>query len=217
MGGGLKVWAVGVVAVVIVALALTACGGGGDSTGTSGGPGGELSTEPITLPAEIDGFSELVKVIASKDSPPKLEAEQEANQEEVGKATEAAYSKAYGGAAAAYRSYADSKLLKMPYVIAVRAEAPGMTIGPVQSADFLGLAKLQQEVQQVGEVECEVIWSPPPLKGEKIDPSAEIATTCQRTGSGVSVFVGSSGFEGPDGLKSMSSFTEAAWEAVAGD
>ena len=216
MGSGAWMRTIGVVAVLVGMLAVAGCGGGGEGTGGgSAGSSGETSAAPISLPAEIDGFAELVKVIESKDSPPKLEAEQKANQEEVGKATEAAYSKAFDGAAVAYRSYADPKLLKMPYVIAVRAEAPGMTIGPVVSADFLGLAKAQQEVQQVGEVECEIIWSPPPLKGEKIDPAAEITTRCQRTGSGVSVFVGSSGFEGTGGLESMSSFTEAAWEAAS--
>jgi hypothetical protein len=208
-----------VLALLVGALALGGCGGGGDDTdgSTNGGdPSGAVSTDPISLPEEIDGLKELAKAIEARQSPAHLVEDQDKNQEEVANATDAAYSKAFDGAAAAYLSYADSELLHMPYVIAVRAEAPGMTIGPVEDPSFLGLAKPEREVRAVGEVECQIIWSPPVTEGMTPDPSSELTTNCQRSGSGATVFVGAAGYEGPSGLKSLSSFTDAAWEAVTG-
>jgi hypothetical protein len=206
-----------VVALGVVALA--GCGGGGssgDDNGGTTGSGGEISTAPISLPDEIGGYRELVKAIEAKGSPSKVVESQSANQEKTAEATTAAYSKAFGGAAATYRGYADSELLKLPYAIAVRAEAPGLVIGPVEDPGYLGLANNEREVQSVGEVECQIAWSPPASKGTKPDPTSEVTTNCQRVGSGVSVFVGSAGFEGPSGLKSMAEFTEAAWQSVVG-
>jgi hypothetical protein len=205
--------------LVVGALALAGCGGGdgGDTggSGSSGGPSTAVGTDPISLPEEIDGLKELVKAVEARNSPAKLVEDQLKNQEAVAKGTEAAYSRAFDGAAAAYLSYGDAELLHMPYVIAVRAEAPGMTIGPVEDPSLLGLAKPEREVRAVGEVECQIVWSPPVTAGTKPDPSSELTTNCQRTGSGATVFVGASGYEGPSGLKSLSSFTEAAWEAVS--
>jgi hypothetical protein len=204
---------VGLVAVVALAvgLGIGAIAFGGSDDGTSG----EGRTAAISLPAEIDGYPELMKAIEANDPPAKLHKEQGANQEKVAAATAAAYSKAFGGAAAAYRSYADASLEEMPYVIAVRTEAPGLVIGPVLDPGFLDLVNAQREVRSVGEVECQIVWGPPAVKGTRPDPSSELTTNCQRTGAGMTVFVGSAGFEGPDGLKSMASFTEAAWKAVA--
>jgi hypothetical protein len=204
--------------LLAAALALAGCGGGGSSTdgGSTGGGGGEVGTAAIELPAEIAGLTEMVKAIEAKKSPAPLIKSQTKNQAETAELTAAAYTKAFGGASAAYRQYADPELLKMPYVIAVRAEAPGMVIGPVYNPEFLGLENAEREVKAVGEVECQVLWSPPTTKGTKPDPSSELTSNCQRVGSGVSVFVGSAGYEGPSGLKEMASFTEAAWKAVTG-
>jgi hypothetical protein len=199
--------------VLLLSLAIAGCGGGG---GDSSGGSGEVGTDPIALPAKIDGLAELVTVIESKGSS-KGAKDQIENQEALSKETSAAYSTAFDGAAAAYRAYADSELLKMPYVIAVRAEAPGMTIGPVVDPEYLGLAKPEREVQAVGEVECQIVWSPPVPEGQTPEPSSELTTNCQRSGSGASVFVGSAGYEGPSGLREMAGFTEAAWKAVVGE
>jgi hypothetical protein len=199
------------VSLAVGALALAGCGGGGSSTG---GSGGDPDTSAIELPTEIEGFKQLVAQIKAKHEESKVVTDQEKNVEATAKATADAYSEAYGGAAAAYASYADPALEKLPYVIAVRAESPGMTIGPVVDPKFLGLAKPEREVTTVGEVECQIIWSPPVTAGQTPDPSSELTTNCQRSGSGATVFVGASAFEGPSGLKEMAAFTEAAWQAV---
>ena len=199
-------------------VALGGCGGGGDDTGGSTDDRAAASTDPISLPEELDGLKELVKAVeGSKGADPKTVKSQLKNQEEISEATEAAYSKAFDGAAAAYVSYSDSALEHLPYVIAVRAEAPGMAIGPVIDPSFLGLAKPEREVRAVGEVECQIIWSPPVTAGMKPEPSSELTTNCQRSGSGATVYTGAAGYEGPSGLKSLSSFTDAAWEAVVGE
>jgi hypothetical protein len=203
----------------LAVVALAGCGGGGSSSDGSGGStgsgGGEVSTAAIELPAQIDGYGEMVKQIEAKKPSAKTLEEQTKSQEETAEMTAAAYSNAFGGAAAAYRQYAEPELLKMPYVIAVRAEAPGMVIGPVYDPKFLGLENAEREVVSVGPVECQIAWSPPSPTGTKPDPSSELTTNCQRVGSGVSVFVGSAGYEGPGGLKEMAGFTEAAWKAIA--
>jgi hypothetical protein len=205
-------------ALAVGALALGGCGGGGDSTASTGSGGdGEISTDPISLPPELGGLKELVKAVEAKNPDGKVAADQAKNQEAVAKATAAAYSKAFGGAAAAYGAYADPALEHMPYVIAVRAEAPGMTIGPVYDPSYLGLAKPEREVRSVGKVECQVLWSPPVTEGTTPDPSSELTANCERRGSGATVYTGSAGYSGPSGLKSLASFTEAAWEAVTGD
>lgn len=206
--------------LLVGAVALAGCGGGDDTGGSTtagGGGGGEVSTEPIDLPPELDGLKELVKAVEARSSDDKIVKSQVENQEQVAKATEAAYSKAFGGAATAYLSYADAKLLHLPYVIAVRADAPGMTIGPVEDPSFIGLAKPEREVRSVGEVECQIVWSPPVTEGTKPDPADELTTNCQRSGSGSTVYTGAAGYEGPSGLKELSSFTDAAWEAVTGE
>jgi hypothetical protein len=203
-------------ALALAVVALAGCGGGGSGDGGStGSGGGEVSNAAIELPAEIDGYAEMVKAIEAKKSPAPLVKSQTKNQAETAELTAAAYTKAYDGASAAYRQYADPELLKMPYVIAVRAEAPGMVIGPVYDPKFLGLENAEREVVAVGEVECQVNWSPPTPTGTKPDPSSELTSNCQKVGSGVSVFVGSVGYEGPGGLKELASFTEAAWKAIA--
>ena len=205
------------IALALLAIGLgvlAGCGGGGSSTGDGGGSG-EVSTGAIELPDEIGGMKSLVAEVEAQNPSAKTVESQTENQEHIASETAAAYSKAFDGAATAYRAYADPKLLKMPYVIAVRAEAPGMTIGPVEDPKYLGLAKPEREVQSVGEVECQIVWSPPVTEGNQPDPESELTTNCQRSGSGASVFVGSAGYTGPNGLKSLAGFTEAAWEAVA--
>src|ERR1700743_1679271 len=130
-------------AVALGAVALAGCGGGASSSDDNGGTtgsGGEISTAPISMPDEIDGYRELVAAIEWNGSPTKIVKAQSANQEKTAEATAAPYSKPFGGAAAAYRGYADPALLKLPYVIAVRAEAPGLVIGPVGDPSYLGLA-----------------------------------------------------------------------------
>lgn len=198
------------VGVAIGALAFGGSGGGGE------GSAAVVDPTPISLPPRLDGYTDVVQVAAANGASGDQVTEQRAHQGEVEAATEAAYRRAFDGAATAYRAYADPGLERMPYVIAVRAQAPGMTLGPVVSGAFLGLATPEREVKTVGPVSCEILWSPPTVAGKTPDPANEQVVTCQRSAKDATVFVGAAGFKGPGGLRSMARFTEAAWRTVAG-
>ncbi len=142
---GRPAWLLVVCAVVGLAVGIGAGAllfGSDDSstkTTSAGSPTAGASTKPVSLPSTLGGFRDLVDVVRTKAPKPDQVKRQSDNQSKVRSATEAAYSKAFGGAATAYRAYSDGALLKTPYVIAVRAPAPGLTIGRVEDPAFLGL------------------------------------------------------------------------------
>src|SRR5262249_55885340 len=143
------------VAVVVglavgVGIGALAFGSSSSSSSTPTTASGQISTKPISLPATLAGYKDIADVVASKASSQSAVQRQRTEQAKVKAQTEAAYRGAFGGAAAAYREYADAALEKLPYVIAVHGSAPGLTIGPVQDASFLGLATPEREVKAIG-------------------------------------------------------------------
>jgi hypothetical protein len=199
-------------------LALAGCGGGDDDKGDSGGSGGggtstAANTEAIALPATLGTYKDIVEVTKSKNPQGSAVASIEKRIGNTTKLTTAAYSDAFGGAASAFRAYSDNSLEQMPNVVAVRAEAPGITYGPVADPADLGLAKNQNEVQKVGEVECLIFWEPV-IAGRKPEPRQEHVRQCQRVGDGRTAFVFGNGFDGPDGLSAMANLTDQAWTAT---
>ena len=211
---GRSVWAA--VAAVVVGLAVglgigaIAFGGGSSSKTTT-----TISTKPIQLPASLGGLGDVSAVITSKRPGSKLAKQTTANEAKVGAMTTAAYSQAFGGATAAYRRYSDGGLTRQVYVIAVRSGAPGLTIGPVIDPAYLGLATPEREVKTVGSVSCEIDWTPV-VAGNKPQPSDEHVGVCERSGSGVTVFVGGGGFSGPADLQSLAGLANQAWSAANG-
>jgi hypothetical protein len=206
---------------ILVALALGVGAGallfGSDNkrqSATTGG--GAADTKPIQLPSTLAGFRDLIQVAATKSPGPSLVKQQRDHQDKLRAATEAAYRKAFGGAAVAYRAYSDDALLKTPYVIAVRAAAPGLTLGPVVDPAYLGFATPDHEVKDFGAVSCQIQWFPPTLQGQTPKPSSEHVANCQRSGSGLTVLVGGNHFDGPADVQLMVAFTNAAWTAVSG-
>ncbi len=177
-----------------------------------------VDTRPINLPSSLAGFRDDLEVEATKapkgSNIVKLQTD---HQAQVRRDTTAAYSKAFDGAAAAYRQYSDDTLLKRPSVIAVRAKAPGLTLGPVVDPAYLKLATPLMEVKTVGAVSCEILWSPQALEGQTPKPSSEHVIDCQRSGSALTVFVrAGTGFDGPVGLATMAGIVNAAYSAAAG-
>jgi len=79
------------------------------------------------------------------------------NQDKVGQLTEAAYRRADPGSGFGYRQYATKDLRKYAAVIAVRAQHPGLTIGPVADPAYLGLAVALERIEVVGT--CSAQWS----------------------------------------------------------
>jgi hypothetical protein len=215
-GRGRSVWAaVAAVAVgIAVGFGIGAIAFGGGSSG-GGATTTTISTKPIQLPAALGGLRDLSSVFASKSPGSSAAKQASANEAKDGALTIAAYSRAYGGAAAAYRVYTDSSISHQVYLIAVRSGAPGLTIGPVIDPASLGLATPEQEVKQVGPVSCAVDWNPV-AAGNRPQPSDEHIAVCERTGPGVTVFVGGGGYSGPAGLQTLSGLADQGWSAVSG-
>jgi hypothetical protein len=206
-------------AVSLVALTagvgIAACGGD-DKKNDNGSPQGGtgVSTKPIELPDTLGPFRDIVEASKAKgQNGPALENSKK-RQAKVEQTTVAAYSKAYSGASAAYRQYADESLERLPWVIAVRSSSPGLVIGPVEDPSYLLLATPNHEVKQIGQVQCRIDWSPPTVQGKTPPPESEHTTMCQRSAGGLTVFTGGGVFEGPDGLQAMVDLTNAAYDAA---
>ena len=186
-------------------------------------PRAAVGAQPLTLPAELAGFSDLVaanKAVLGNSSlsdakKASVLAGQQANQEEVSRLTIASYQRANPGAAVAYRSYADPKLLHFASVVAVRAGYPGLTIGPVVDPAFLGLAVAQQQVKSFGDVDCVVAQADLTQAGSPVDPATDLTTMCQRTSGALTVQVYGQSFKGAADQQSMVQLTRSAWAAVA--
>jgi hypothetical protein len=120
---------VGLVIGIAAGIAIGALVFGGDDNDNGGSGGGSVSTEPIKLPASLAGFDDIVATVKAKNPPAAALKSQEDRNASTTKLTIDAYSKAFDGAAVDYHQYADANLDKMPWVIAVRAPAPQLTIG----------------------------------------------------------------------------------------
>jgi hypothetical protein len=214
--GGLVV---GLLVALAVGVGLGALlfGSGGSGSG-SGGSATAADTRTIKLPASLGQFKDRTELVAARAKASTSSA-QRANEAKVHSATVAAYSKAYGGAAADYRAYADSSLTHLAYVIAVRADAPGLTVGPTEDLaayrSFFRIAYPLDQVTSVGGVSCHISWAPVPV-GETPKAEDERIVGCQRTAGRVTVFVASSGFTGASGLQAMAALTNSAFSSLSG-
>jgi hypothetical protein len=182
------------VAILVVGLAVGAAVGalllGGDDDG-----GGSADSAAVELPATLGEFRDVVEVSNEKREGDADPAQSE-NQDKVRAVTVDAYSKAFDGAGADYRQYSDAGLERMPWVIAVRAPAPGATVGPVIDPGYLKVAKPEREIQQFGDVACE-LFNEITSEEQTPPPEAEHAVRCQRTGSDLTVFAVGARLRGP--------------------
>lgn len=178
-----------------------------------------VSNAPITLPAQLDGFTDIVQAMGAigEDSAQRTKAvafrrDTEAKTESL---TRAAYEKAYPGASAAYRGYARADLSVLVSVIAVRAPSPGLTLGPVGDPATLAVAVLPQQIKVFGEVRCQVAQEQITPAGKPVDPSLDLTVLCQRSSANLTVRVSGSPFQGADGQQSIVALTNAAWTALS--
>jgi hypothetical protein len=205
-------------ALAVLAL-LAGCGGGGKSSLVAGGAGttpATTSSQPLSLPATLGGYQDVVAALTAKGAKPPAIQAQTTHQATVKAATESAYTQAFGGAPSAYHAYSDGDLQAMPWLIAVRAQAPGLVIGPVQDIKYLQLGAPQRQVQTFGAVQCVIERKDVTPAGKTPDPDQQAATSCQRTGPGLTVFTGGIGFDGAAGVQRLVGFTNAAWSAAGG-
>lgn len=172
-------------------------------------------TRPLPMPDTLPGLT--TQLVAAEARGMKPDARQNltdrlANAQRL---TTAAYQAAYGGAAAGYQAYSDADLESLVSVIAVRADSPGMTIGPVYAAADLGMAVPTTEVVQVGDVDCLIRRTTRVAAGQQEDPDDALTTNCQQTGSGLTVLVQGTQFAGDGGRQRLAAITAAAWRALS--
>jgi hypothetical protein len=215
--GGIGGLLAGLLVALAVGIGLGALLFGSGGSG-SGGSGAAADTRAIQLPESLGQFKDRTDAVTAHAKASTASA-QRTNEAKVHSATVAAYSKAYGGAAADYRAYADGSFTHLAYVIAVRADAPGLTVGPTEDPAayraFFQVAQPADQVTSVGSVSCHISWVPVPV-GETPKAEDERIAGCQRTAGGVTVFVGGSGFAGPSGLQAMAALTNSAFSSVSG-
>jgi hypothetical protein len=200
--------------LALIAIAVVCAGGvlALDSGSTGHAAGGTIS-----LPQSLPGFKDIVAATADNAKGKKSIVEStHRNQLVVNSHTVAEYRKAYHGAAVAYRAYANADLTAFPWMIAIRTNAPGITIGPYEDPKYLGLAIAPRFVQRFGDVQCAIQTGLTTVAGHKPDLSEEVPYLCQRTANGVTVMTGGGGFEGPAGVKRLVALTDAAGRAVHG-
>jgi hypothetical protein len=178
---------------------------------TAGAAG--VDKTPIVLPSTLDGFQDQLDALSKLNggNPPSGTKDLLAKETPL---TVDAYEQAYGGAAAAFRSYANADLTHIFSVIAVRAQSPGLTDGPVSDPSTLGLAVSQRAVVHEGEVSCIVVQNAVVATGQPVDPANSLYVGCERTGPGLTVIVTNGGFTGDDGLRAITRLTNAAFDAV---
>ena len=183
----------------------------GDNRPTTSGP----DTRAITLPDTLGSFQDELTVVKSKNPSQKQLDTQTKTQGDTARLTVAAYSKAYGGAAAAARSYADTGLEQFLNVVAVRAATPGLTIGPVSDPADLGLKVNMREIVTQGDAQCTIAHTTMTSAAEAVDTSTQITTVCQKSAGGVTVQVFGN-LTGTEGLTTTVALVDEAWTKVTG-
>jgi hypothetical protein len=169
---------------------------------------------PIVLPSELDGFQDALDAMSKLNGgdPPTGEKDLLGKEAPL---TVDAYEQAYGGAAAAFHAYANADLTHIFSVIAVRAQSPGLTDGPVSDPSSLGLAVSQRAVIHEGDVACTVVQNTVVAAGEPVDPANSLYARCERTGPGLTVIISNGDFTGDEGRRAIIKLTNAAFEAAA--
>ena len=174
-----------------------------------------VDTRPVTLPSRLGALMDAgdAQAALTKTGTANL-AKINVIREKTITLTTAAYSKAHSGAATGVRSYADAESSRNVTVIAVRAQSPDLTIGPVTDPESLGLAQNPRRVETVGEVDCIIVATQIVASGRKVDPDNDVSTACQRTGPGLTVQVWGEKFNGTAGRTDMAALVDAAWAAA---
>ncbi len=205
---------VGGVIVVLVAAVLLLTHVMSFGRTTTAAPAGPDAT-PVSLPVTVGAYRDIDDVIAGKNQSAVGKSAQAQDHADTARLTVAAYQQAFPGAGIGVRQYADADLEHMAGVIAVRAQAPGLTLGLVTDPAEQGLVANYQEVRSHGDAQCLVI-NQPIAKGQPADDSKMTVARCQKASKSLTVWVSGSGFTGPQGMTDMVDLVDHAYSAVAG-
>lgn len=180
-----------------------------------------VDTTALALPDALGSVilrTEALKGHADGGNAEKVAQQQEqATTEDA--ATAAALSLAYGGPAAAARSYADPDLLTFVNATAVRAESPRLFLPRVTDPADAGLAVNRENISTDGSVDCYTVRTQVTTAGGTPDPAQIAVSLCQRTGDGLTVRIYPSGGadpEDPDRVATAVAMTNELWDAVSG-
>ncbi len=197
------------VAAVLLFTDVLSWGGASSAEATA------VDTRPLTMPDTLPGLTTQVAAATAKGAKPAVVQSMTTRLANTQRLTTAAYQAAYGGAAAGFQGYSSADLESLVSVIAVRADSPGLTNGPVYDPADLGLAVPMTEVVEVGDVDCLIRHMQNVPTGQQENPDDVVATNCQRTGSGLTVWVQGSGYSGAGGKAQLAAVTAAAWQALS--
>lgn len=168
-------------AVVVGVPALTL--GGGSSGGSSGsGKGGGAA---LHAPAALGGMKPMAGLLHSTGGSGGGVTAAEMNSD-AAESTQR-LSAAYGGAPAAVLEYADAGLANFAILQAVRATSPGVYVPYENPAEIEAVRPIDQLIT-VGAVSC-VITNELTPTGQTPSTDSLNVTSCQRTGSGLTVTV----------------------------
>jgi hypothetical protein len=156
------------------------------SIGSSDDATTAADTTPITMPDTLAGFRTTVAVSTEKGGADRGKQMAERNSRTID-LTVKSYQQAYDGAAVGVQMYSTDGLDFFGTAIVVRAESPGLTIGPIPDPADLGLAQNMRETVVVGDAECLVNHTRGTVAGKTPDPQDDLTSLCQRTGPGLTV------------------------------
>lgn len=200
----------GVVLTVLVAAVLLLTGamsfGSGNATAA-------VDARAVILPAQLAGFNDKDAVADARST--KDSEHRRAITSRLYARTSQQYSTAYHGAGVGVRTFADADLMLLPTVIAVRAPAGGLTVGPDPDPADLGMGAPRQQVVMDGNVQCLIVNIEMVTKGKQIEPDKQITSICRLSDATMTVDVVGNG-PGVKGRQQMIELTKAAFAAVTG-
>lgn len=139
---------------------------------------------PLKLPASIGGFVRIEDVPLNRTGAGLRITKRYAGWD---RRTAASLSRAYGGVPAAAQLYSDKGLENMFLLLAVRAPSPRL-FTPYQDPGYLGLARPQNEVRTIGDVDCLVFNDPTP-RGKTPPADSVHVVECRRSGRQLTVSI----------------------------
>lgn len=206
-------WAAGLAGLVVGAAAVgttwLTLADGDDAAGGSGV--GPTSTSKLALPATLGTFVEFQGAARRSGS---RGADQTAQRIAKSDAESThLLSRAYGGAGAAVRTYAQRDDASTTVLVsAVRGGSPAPFV-PYQDAAALGLVRPMREVRTVGDVACLIVNQPTPA-GQTPRPDSVNVDHCQRTKEGLTVTVGNISGDLRTSPDQVAALVEDAWSDV---
>ena len=195
---------VGAVLVGVVALALHS---GGSSTATTKG-----SAAALHAPATLGGLQPMAGLLHSTGSSGSGATAADMTADEARSSQR--LSEAYGGAPAVVQEYSDAGLSNFAILQAVRADSPGVYV-PFENPAELGVVRPNDQLITVGPVSCVIANEPTPV-GQTPSATSVNVTSCQRTGSGLTVTIRPGG--GSDlqhSPEQVAALANAAWSALS--